>query len=74
MKGGPDRAAKRALRLGFLASDFWIKQMEVNDLNFELAFPERLRQDGSGEKGFEELSQNPIFHVEREGPQSFPRK
>jgi hypothetical protein len=26
--------------------------LEVNDLNFELVFPECMRQDGSGEKGF----------------------
>jgi hypothetical protein len=27
--------------------------LEVNDLIFEFVFPECLRQDGSGEKGFE---------------------
>jgi hypothetical protein len=43
-----------------------IERLEVNDLNFELAFLERLRQDGSGEKGFESLDQNFVFHVERE--------
>jgi hypothetical protein len=29
-----------------------IKRLEVNDLNFELAFPECIGQDESGEKGF----------------------
>jgi hypothetical protein len=48
--------------------------MEVNDLNFELVFLEHLRQDGSGEIGFEALDQNFVFHVERECPQSFPQK
>jgi hypothetical protein len=43
-----------------------IERLEVDDLNFELVFLERLRQDGSGEKGFESLDQNFVFHVERE--------
>jgi hypothetical protein len=34
------------------AREFWIKHLEVNDLIFEFVFPEYLRQDGSGEKGF----------------------
>jgi hypothetical protein len=33
--------------------EFWIKHLEVTDLIFEFVFPEYLRQDGSGEKGFE---------------------
>jgi hypothetical protein len=32
--------------------EFWIKHLEVNDLIFEFVFPECLRQDRSGEKGF----------------------
>ena len=46
--------------------------MEVNDLNFELVFPEHLRQHGSGEKGFDTSDQNFAFHVEREYPSVFP--
>jgi hypothetical protein len=48
--------------------------MEVNDSIFEFVFPDCLRQDGSGEKGFEALDQNFVFHVERERPRSFPQK
>jgi hypothetical protein len=51
-----------------------IERLEVTDLIFEFVFPERLRQDGSGEKGFESLDQNFVFHVERESPRSFPQK
>jgi hypothetical protein len=40
--------------------------LEENDSIFEFVFPFRLREDGSGEKGFESLNQNFIFHVERE--------
>jgi len=46
--------------------------MEVNDSIFEFVFPDRLRQDGSGEKGFEVLDLNFVFHVERERPPVFP--
>ena len=49
-------------------------RLEVNDLNFELAFPERVGQDESGEKGFEILDLEFVFHVERECPRSFPQK
>jgi hypothetical protein len=42
--------------------------MEANDLIFEFVFLEPLRQDGSGEKGFEILTPDSIFHVERECP------
>jgi hypothetical protein len=48
--------------------------MKANDLIFEFVFPAFLRQDGSGEKGFEVLNQNFFFHVERECPRSFPQK
>jgi hypothetical protein len=48
--------------------------LEGTDLNFELAFLECIGQDESGEKGFEAFDQNFVFHVERESPQSFPRK
>ena len=65
---------KLAMRFSFLAFDFCISQMEVNDLNFELVFPEQLKQDGSGEIGFEALDQNFVFHVERECPRPFPQK
>jgi hypothetical protein len=51
-----------------------IKRLEVTDLNFELVFLECIRQDQSGEKGFEALDQNFVFQVERESPQSFPQK
>jgi hypothetical protein len=54
-----------------------ITRLEVNDLNFELAFTEWLRQDESGEKGFEALEAldvDFVFHVERECPRSFPQK
>jgi hypothetical protein len=52
----------------------WIKCLEVHDLNFELAFTEWLRQDESGEKGFELMDLDFVFHVERECPRSFPQK
>jgi len=55
-------------------TELWIKRLEVNHLNFELALPDCLRQDGSGEKGFETLDLEFIFHVERERPRSFPQK
>jgi hypothetical protein len=42
--------------------------MEANDSIFEFVFRERIRQDGSGEKGFETLIQDFVFHVERECP------
>jgi hypothetical protein len=48
--------------------------MEANDPIFELAFPEQVRHDESGGKGFETLDQNFVFHVERECPRSFPQK
>jgi len=64
-------AGKVARRFSFPGLDFWIKQMEANDLNFEFVFPECLRQDGSGEKGFEAVDRNLVFHVERECPLSF---
>jgi hypothetical protein len=51
-----------------------IKSLEGYDLIFEFAFPERPMQDESGEKGIEGLAQNIVFHVEREPPQSSPRK
>src|SRR5271156_5212511 len=55
-------------------SIFEITEMEATDLNFEFAFPQCLIEDGSGEKGFEKLEQHSVFHVEREHPQSSPRK
>jgi hypothetical protein len=42
--------------------------MKANDLNFELAFLDYSRQDGSGEIGSETLDLNFVFHVERECP------
>jgi hypothetical protein len=51
-----------------------IKGLEVNDLIFEFVFRGPLGQDGSGEKGIELLTQDFIFHVERESPRSFPQK
>jgi len=65
---------KRTPILTALLPELWIKRLEVNDLNFELVFPECLRQDGSGQKGFEAFDQNFVFHVERESPRSFPQK
>jgi hypothetical protein len=63
-----------AATLAALTSELQIKCLEVNDLNFELAFPERVGQDESGEKGFEILDLEFVFHVERECPRSFPQK
>jgi hypothetical protein len=57
-----------------LPPELRINRLEVTDLNFELVFLECIRQDGSGEKGFEALDQNFVFQVERESPQSFPHK
>jgi hypothetical protein len=74
-------AVARSRRLAFLlcsncslTTEFWIKRLEVNHLNFELALPDCLRQDGSGEKGFETSDLEFVFHVERERPRSFPQK
>jgi hypothetical protein len=53
MEDGSAGTGRLARSFGFLWFDFWIKQMEVKDLNFEFVFHECLRHDGSGEKGFE---------------------
>ena len=50
------------------ASELGIHRLEENHSIFEFVFPFHLREDGSGEKGFESLNQNFIFHVEREHP------
>jgi hypothetical protein len=50
------------------ASELGIHRLEENYSIFEFVFPFHLREDGSGEKGFESLDQNFIFHVEREHP------
>jgi hypothetical protein len=39
----------------FLMSEMSITHSEDNHLNFELAFPESIRQDESGEKGDEKI-------------------
>jgi len=57
-----------------LLPELRIKRLEVHDLNFEFVFPLRIRHDGSGEKDFETLHRNFVFHVERECPRSFPQK
>jgi hypothetical protein len=51
-----------------------IMHLEANDSIFEFVLPEYLRQDGSGEKGFERFNLDFGFHVERDCPQSFPQK
>jgi len=55
------------------AFHFGITQMEANDSIFEFVFSKYLREDGSGEKGFERLNKDFVFHVERECPRFFPR-
>jgi hypothetical protein len=52
----------------WITSELGIHRLEENHSIFEFVFPFHLREDGSGEKGFESLNQNFIFHVEREHP------
>jgi hypothetical protein len=56
------------LRFAVTAPESGIHRLEENHSIFEFVFPFHLREDGSGEKGFECLNQNLIFHVEREHP------
>jgi hypothetical protein len=55
---GSNRVDGCAASFAALTPENWIKCLEVNDLIFEFVFPERLGQDGSGEKGFAALEQD----------------
>jgi hypothetical protein len=56
----------------FFWAEFWINHLEVTDLIFEFVFPERLRQDGSGEKGFETFGPKLLSSMSKGNAPVFP--